>query len=407
MERAYKKLLDELIQYFPCVAVIGPRQCGKTTLVRSLGKQWDYFDLEKNADLSIVETDPDLFLSLHSNHVIIDEAQQVPRLFQALRVAIDADRQTRGRFVITGSSSPELLRSISESLAGRVGIIELSPFTLKETLQNHQQPLVSLIVNNNSIDQMEKDLPLNGTPQQVHKHWFNGGYPEPWVEDNDRFTEVWMDNYFATYISRDIKNLFPKMDSSRYRRFIALLAGLSGKTINYSEVARSLDTTPKTIKEYFHIAHGTFLWRNIPPFIENGVKRLVKHPRGFIRDSGLLHYLLRIGSLRDLLVHPSMGLSFEGMVIEEILRSFVCAGQQVDYYYYRTGAGAEVDLVLEGRFGIVPIEIKYGQTVNSRHIKGLKQFVKEHNCPYGIIINNDTRPLRLSQHLISIPFAAI
>ncbi|MBN2344362.1 MAG: ATP-binding protein [Deltaproteobacteria bacterium] len=407
MKRAFEQLLSEYLTFFPAVAVVGPRQCGKTTLVRTLDSSWNYYDLERQADFSVISHDPDQFFALHPEQVIVDEAQILPALFSALRVAIDENREYPGRFVITGSSSPELLHAISQSLAGRIGVIELPPFTFREVCTAKSVSLTSLISRRATPEEFESSLQLKSDPQGIHKYWLEGGFPEPWIKNNPRFTEVWRENYFTTYVSRDIGRLFPQLDSLRFQRFVGLLAGLSGQTINYSDVARALDTTPKTIKEYFQIAHGTFLWRNIPAFHRNSVKRLVKHPRGYIRDSGILHHQLRIQTTRDLLRHPVIGHSFEGMVQEELLRSFQSEGTNVDYCYYRTGAGAEVDMVVTGTFGMIPVEIKYSQKINSRHIRGLQNFLEEYKCPYGIVINNDKRVQRISENIIAVPFAAV
>jgi len=155
-----------------------------------------------------------------------------------------------------------------------------------------------------------------------------------------------------------------------------------------------------------YLGNGTFLWRTVPAYTQNALKRIVKHPKGYLRDSGLLHYLLRIPDIDSLLAHPGMGRSWEGMVIEEIIRGLNCLGTGFDYYY-RTGGGAEVDLILEGDFGIIPIGIKYAQTVPSRQLRGLKDFVRERQCRFGIVINNDESPRLYDEKIIGIPFACL
>lgn len=198
--------------------------------------------------------------------------------------------------------------------------------------------------------------------------------------------------------------LFPGLDSQRFRLFIRLLAGLSGDVLNYSEVARALGVSHPTARDYFEIAHGSFLWRQVPAYHHSSVKRLVKHPKGFLRDSGLLHQLLHIRDRDALLAHPRAGASWEGMVIEEILRQFTCKGIRVEPSFYRTGAGAEVDLVCEGSFGRIPFEIKHGQRVDLRDLRGIRDFMEEQNCPLGIVINNDERPRLYTENLLGIPF---
>jgi predicted AAA+ superfamily ATPase len=407
MKRSYEKLLNEYLDFFPCVAVIGPRQCGKTTLLGYLSREWKIYDLERQSDFQIIANDPDLFLRLNTENVAIDEAQIQPELFPALRVAIDQDRQKTGRFILTGSSSPKLVRSISESLSGRIGIIEMAPFSFAEVTDNISPLFFRLMAEQASIHKFLKELKPHSKVKDVHDYWFRGGYPEPWIKNSGRFRSVWMNQYVGTYLLRDVARLFPGINENRFRMFVQLLAGISGTVINYSNVARSLGVSQPTIRDYFEIAHGTFIWRNIPAYTKNAVKRIVKHPKGYLRDSGLLHYLLRISGMDSLLAHPSMGQTWEGMVIEEIIRGLNCLGVGFDYYYYRTGGGAEVDLILEGDFGLVPVEIKYSQTIPLKQLKSLRDFVKERKCKFGIVINNDEMPRLYDHNIIGIPFACI
>lgn len=405
MKRIYQKTLFELLEFFPCVAVVGVRQCGKTTLVQQLPAEWQLFDLEKASDFEVISRDPDLFLRLHPNWVAIDEAQLLPELFASLRVAIDADRGRAGRFVITGSSSPELIGSISESLAGRVAVLEMAPLTFGETQQRLIPRLAALISERAPLEAFQELAIPKDILQVQHDYWFRGGYPEPWLRNNPRFTTLWMQNYIRTYLNRDIQQLFPGLNREKFRLFIQMLSNLSGTVINYSNVARTLGVSQPTARDYFRIAHNTFIWRHIPAYSQNTSKRIVKHPKGYLRDTGLLHFLLHLRSLNDLLAHPMMGHSWEAAVTEEILRGLDALGISYDYSYYRTGAGAEVDLILEGDFGVVPIEIKYSQKVLLRELRGIRDFIREHNCPYGLVINNDERVTWYDENLLGIPFA--
>jgi len=246
-----------------------------------------------------------------------------------------------------------------------------------------------------------------GSIRDVHEFWFRGGYPEPWLKKNKRFHSIWMNQYIGTYLYRDVAKLFPGINENRFRLFVQILAGISGNVINYSDVARSLGVSQPTVRDYFEIADGTFLWRTIPAYTRNALKRIVKHPKGYFRDSGLLHYLLRIPDVDLLATHPIMGRSWEGLVIEEIIRGLNATGAGFDYCYYRTGGGAEVDLILEGEFGLIPIEIKYTQTVPSKQLRAMKDFIKEQNCRFGLVINNDEYPRLYEEQIAGIPFACI
>ena len=406
MKRQYTALLQELLALFPCVSIVGVRQCGKTTLLQELPLTWKIIDLEKASDLDRISRDPDLFLRLNPAHIAIDECQQVPELFPALRVAIDAKREECGRFVVTGSSSPGLLNAISESLAGRVAVIELSPFSLAEACALPPSDIYAMIINQNPVRDF-LELKQGTSLQQQSAYWFQGGYPEPWINNSPRFHQLWMQNYIKTYVEQDILRLFPGINRQKYRLFIQMLGNLSGNIINYSDVARVLGVSQPTVREYFHIAHGTFLWRHIPPYEKNAAKRIVKHPKGYLRDSGILHFLLHLNSFDVLSAHPQMGHSWESMVIENLLQGLNARGSAYDYYYYRTGAGAEIDLILEGEFGLVPVEIKYGQKVTLRDLRGIRDFVQERGCRYGIVINNAEQVVLYDENLIGIPFGCL
>lgn len=406
MKRHYLTLIQEYLSYFPCVVLIGARQTGKSTLIEMLQDGRTIFDLERRADFDQIARDPDLFFQLNNLPIAIDEAQQLPELFPALRVAIDKNRQQYGQYLLSGSSSPELLNSISESLAGRVAIIEIGPLSLSETMVSSCPNLLKIFSENCNIEallQIESKQTIENANQNIDAYWLNGGYPEPWLRNSSRFTELWQAQYLKSFVERDIARLFPNINSVRFRRFIELLASYSGNIINYSNIAKILDISQPTAKDYFRIAHGTFIWRNIQPYTKNISKRVIKHPKGYLRDSGLLHHILQLPSNRRLLAHPQMGNSWEGMVIESILRVLDSAGIQYTPYFYRTSAGAEVDLIIESQYGLMPIEIKHSQNVSARQLRSLRDFVNEFSCEFGIVINRDEKIRQLDEKIIGIP----
>ena len=408
MKRLTEACLKQDLNDFPCVAITGARQCGKTTLLKTLPADWRHFDLERASDRDLVATDPDLFLRLHPRHIAIDEAQLLPALFPALRVAIDAARQEKGRFVITGSSSPALQHSLSESLAGRLAMIEMAPFAWCEVARPEIPPLAALLCDRalGASDLVAAARP-RGTVETAHAYWFTGGYPEPWLSTSPRFRKRWTSQYVQTYLERDLGRLFPGLNQDRFRLFLQLLAGLSGKITNCAELARALGVSQPTARDYLEIAHGTFFWRRLPAFERNAMKRIVKHPRGYVRDSGLLHHLLRIPDLDALRGHPVCGASWEGMAVEELLRQFQALGESVEACYYRTSGGAEVDLVLDGGFGLLPVEVKYGSRHDSRDLRGLRDFVHERGCRLGLVINNAAEPRLLDDRIAGIPFTCL
>jgi hypothetical protein len=406
MRRACEDLLRSYLETFPCVAVIGLRQCGKTTMLRTLPAEWKHFDMGRRADHEVVSRDPDAFFRLYPRRLTLDEVQLTPEVFPALRVAIDDRRAEKGRFVVSGSSSPDLLRSVSESLAGRVGIIELAPFSWEEVTETcrRESLLRRLMDRTTSPADLVEGLRPRGDVTLAHELWFRGAFPEPWLNAGDEFRRRWVEQFPQTYLYCDVRRLFPGLDEVRFRRFVEMLGGLSGRVLNYSDVARALQVSQPTARDYFEIAHGTFLWRRIPAFTRDVMKRVVKHPRGYLRDSGLLHALLRIPDLEALLSHPQMGVSWEGMVVEEILRQLTALGVAHQYSYYRTGGGAEVDLVLEGDFGRVAVEVKHTSAVNARDLRGLGDFVSENQARVGLVITNDCATRRYGENLLGVPF---
>ncbi|MFV1985472.1 MAG: ATP-binding protein, partial [Thiohalomonadales bacterium] len=355
LKRNLESQINEYLTIFPIVLILGARQTGKTTLAKTCRPDWKYFDLEKGSDYDFITTDFDFFFSEYSQNIIIDEAQESPQLFRELRGVIDANRKQKNRFILTGSSSPKLLKGISDSLAGRVGIIEISTLKMNEIVE---QPLPSFYqiftqpINKTTIDFL-KQIPV--TTHNYLRCMLKGGYPEPILESSEMAFYAWMENYHKTYIFTDVKRLYPKLDDIKYRRFISMLAQLSGNIINKAQLGRSIDTSEVTIRDYLDIADKTFIWRSIPSYESSSTKSVVKMPKGLIRDSGLLHYLLNITSREQLLQNHAVGQNFESFVIEEIIKGLHASMiPKWDYYYYRTRNGAEVDLVLEGSFGLLP-----------------------------------------------------
>jgi predicted AAA+ superfamily ATPase len=410
LSRHIEAQVQTLLTHFPCVVLTGVRQCGKTTLLSRLGSGWQRFDMEDSADRQQVLADPDLFLRLHDNQVVVDEAQLAPALFAALRVAIDRDRSKKGRFLLTGSSSPDLVRQISESLAGRVARVEMAPLSLSEAWEQPPSALYALLSQGASVAELQAAATPTISAQQVRQYWFAGGYPEPWLNNSEVFRQLWQRNYIDSYLMRDIGALFPSLNRDRFRQFVELLSQHSGNILNNADIARTLGVSEPTVRDWLRIAHDTYVWRHIPAWDRSAAKQLVKHPKGYLRDSGLLHRLLRIADAQLLTTHPVAGKSWEGMVVETLLRGFGNAGIEVKPFHYRTRGGAEIDLILEGQFGpatCLPVEIKLNQQGDKRALRSLSEFVQAHDCPVGLVINNDERARWLDERILAIPAACL
>lgn len=408
LKRNLEQKVNEFLAIFPIVLILGARQTGKTTLAKCCRADWKYFDLEKGSDFDFITSDFDLFFREYPQHLIIDEAQESAQIFRELRAVIDANRQQKNRFILTGSSSPKLLQNISDSLAGRVGIIEIGSLKMNEL---DSQPLADFYqLFTKSISQSSlgtlKQLPVK--QYDCLDFVLKGGYPEPVQEANEIAYYAWMENYHKTYIATDIKRLYPKLNDIKFRRFISILANLSGTIINKAQVGRSLDTSEVTIRDYLEIADKTFIWRSIPSYENSKIKSIVKMPKGIFRDSGLLHYLLNITSREQLLRSPTIGHNFESFVIEEIIKGLQATMiPKWDYYYYRTRNGAEIDLILEGSFGVLPIEIKFGASTQLKQLSALNRFIQDNELPFGVVINQSEEIRLLNKQIIQIPVTCL
>ncbi len=403
--RNLESKINDLLKIFPVVAILGPRQCGKSTIAKKVRPQWDYYDLEATDSWNLISRDMSSFFQIHSEHVIIDEAQQFPQLFNELRVVIDEKRKIKNRFIITGSSSPEIFKGITESLAGRCAVIELAPFKINEFCE---KPLSLFydFVNKKKLISEYRTLKSSCDLKAALHIWFHGGYPEPYFEhkDNVHFYSQWMDQYLSSYMNQDIRRLFPKLNLQNYRRFLLLLSQFSGHQINKSEIGRSLEINSVTVQDYLDIINDTFVWRNLPTFEKNLLKKIQKSHQGFFRDQGILHYLLKISSLDSLLLHPIAGFSFESFAKEEIIRGFQSTlSTQIDFSYYRSIDKSEVDLIVDGPFGFLPFKIKLSSSINSKSLIGLKNLMKDMKLKVGVVVNTAKTLELIDENIVQIP----
>ena len=317
--RRLQTTLEYLLDNFPAVALLGPRQAGKTTLALDIATQRPaiYLDLESNADQAKLHN-AELYLAEHQDKlVILDEVQRVPSLFQNLRGLIDQGRRQgrrTGRFLLLGSASIELLQQSSESLAGRISYLELSPFDALELATG-----------------------------QVETLWLRGGFPDSVLANNDNVSLKWRQDFIRTYLERDIPQLGPRVPAETLRRFWSMLAHNQGELLNAAKLAAALGVDGKTVARYLDLLVDLLLVRRLKPWHSNSGKRLVKSPKTYVRDSGIAHALLGIGDKDTLLGHPVCGRSWEGFVIENCLS---VAPQHSEASFYRSSAGAECDLLL-------------------------------------------------------------
>lgn len=382
IQRTLFHTLEELMPDFPAIAILGSRQVGKTTLAQSLIEHFDqqsiYLDLESPSDRSKL-AEPEQYFDLHEGKLIIlDEIQRMPDLFPMLRGVIDRRRKKGLRacqFLILGSASLELIRQSSESLAGRIAYEELPGFTILE---------------------------VGDEAGNLEKLWLRGGFPDSFLAGSDRASMTWRQNFITTYLERDIPQIAKFVPSNRLRRLWTMLAHEQGQLINFSKFGASLDLSSPTVKSYVELLEDLLLIRSIRPWMSNVGKRLVKSPKVYIRDSGIVHTLLQIGVLDNLLAHPVAGFSWEGLVIEHMLSVLP---KNADYGFYRTSAGAELDLVIQMGSQLWAIEIK--RTLSPKLSKGFSIAADDVQATHRFLVYAGADEFPLSESTLAIGLSGI
>jgi len=325
VRRKLVALVRRRLAKFPAAAILGPRQCGKTTLARRLGGR--YFDLEQQGVQVLLDAQWDELVA-GRDLIVLDEVQQAPDVFPRLRGAIDADRKRCGRFLLLGSVSPALMQNVSQSLAGRLAVVHLSPFILPELKTGRMDDL-----------------------------WLLGGYPEGGILDNTMFGP-WQESYLGMLIQRDLPAWGLPAKPQTTDRLVRMLAALHSQTLNASQLGSSLSLDSKTVQSYCDYLEGAFLIRRLQPYFTNIKKRLIKSAKIFWRDSGLLHSIMGVHDIEQLFSQPWVGHSWEGFVIEQTLATLASVGKSVRPFFFRTSDGYELDLVLDWGVERWAVEIK-------------------------------------------------
>ena len=352
----------------PVTAILGPRQCGKTTIAQKLGTETPstFFDLEDPDDFELLKNSAKQILSQQTGLVVIDEVQRLPELFPLLRVLADQQNTDR-KFLMLGSASPELMRNSSETLAGRIGFIDLTGFRLDEV-------------------GIENLLPL----------WLKGGFPRSYLAEDDERSYQWRQDFIRTFLERDLNLLGLNLPSQTMRRFWIMLAHYHGQIWKASEFARSLGISEPTVKSWLDILTGAYMVRQVQPWYENLQKRQVKAPKIFIRDSGLLHALLSMQNT-EIQTSPKLGASWEGFVIEQIINQL----KTRDYYYWRTHAGLELDLLVMKNGKRLGFEIKYSET--PKVTRSMRQIIEDLKLDQFFIVYQGKHRLLMEDKIQLLP----
>ena len=341
--------LLSLAKGFPIVAVTGPRQSGKTTLVQAVFPEKPYVSLEEPDKLELAISDPRGFLANYPDGAVIDEAQRFPGLFSYLQTLVDRSK-TSGLFILTGSQQFGLRSKISQSLAGRAGLVELLPFSLQELAAAR--------------------IRLSSPPAQIYK----GLYPP--IYDRKLSPDQWYPNYVLTYLERYVRNILNVRDLSSFQKFLRMCAGRSGQLVNLSSLASDCGVTHNTALSWISVLEASYIVFLLRPHHRNFGKRLVKSPKLYFYDSGLAAWLLSIQGPDHLAIHPQRGSLFEGLIISELLKDRFNRGLTSNLYFWRNNLGDEIDVVIDQGTRLVPVEIKSGETLNQDYFRSLKKWKK-------------------------------
>ena len=377
IHRTLEKALKESLEQFPVVLVTGPRQSGKSTFLHHSLKGYNYVTFDDILARNLAESDPILFLKTYTPPLILDEIQYIPSLLSRIKMIVDADRRTYGQYVLTGSQIFPLMKGVSESLAGRIAIFQLFPLSWKEL---HSSDLFDEIT---VVGQM-----------------LRGFYPEFQVQPNLN-PKFWHSAYLSTYLERDLRMIRNIQDLGQFQRFLVLLAARAGQILNLSEVGKECGISQTTAKDWLTLLQSTSIIYLLEPYARNVTKRIVKSPKLFFVDTGLLCYLLRIESVDQLIHSPFRGHLFENMVVMEAVKSFAGKGERAPCYYYRTASGLEIDLLLDHGDCLSAYEIKFSSTPTIEMAKSLIQFKTEYPVKHASVLTLCQRRLPFSHDVFS------
>ncbi len=359
-KRALEPVLLKLAEQYPVVTILGPRQSGKTTLSKICFPKKPYVNLEEPDTRDFILSDPRRFFQEHPEGAIIDEIQRAPILLSYIQPIVD-EKKYHGMFILTGSQQLNLHEAVSQSLAGRTAIIELLPFSLVETTKNK--------------------ITLN-----IDEYLLNGFFPAIYAKKLD--PNVAYQNYVRTYVERDIRKIINVKDLQSFQRFIQLSAGRVGNILNKESLCNDVGVSASTINNWLSILEASFLIIRLQPYFENFGKRMIKSPKIYFSDVGLITYLLGIESTLQLARDPARGHLFENLVILELIKHRLNLGKQPEVYYYRDNHQNEVDVIIKHGNQLVPVEVKSTQTFNSSLLKNIKFYQKlaGHRAPIGFLI---------------------
>jgi predicted AAA+ superfamily ATPase len=397
LKRAIREELEEYLKYFPVLLISGARQVGKSTLALHLGIE-NYITLDDINIYEMAKDDPKGFIENLQKPVIIDEAQRLPQLMITIKEHIDKKR-VNGEFVLTGSASLQGFKDISDSLAGRIGIVELYPLSLKEKSQKEE----------NIIDIFADSLDayiLKKYEDDISKHLIDGGYPEILKIDNQKAKYLWFSSYIRTYIESDARELANIRNLDKFVKMYRLCMIRSSNLFNKNELQKEVGLDNRTFDSYFAVMEHTYQIQKLQPFFKNQLKRLIKTPKIYATDTGILNHLFQIGSKEEFENSHYKGGIMETFVYDELLKANSSATQKVELFYYRTSDKKEIDFILDYGQKVIAVEIKASKSVSKSDFKHIYHLQKEipELFDKGIVLYGGERFLRLDENMYAVPF---
>ena len=398
IQRHISAKLEALAAQFPVILLTGPRQAGKTTLAKHLFPRHSYVSLEDPDNRESALADPRSFLERFKKGAIFDEVQRVHSLLSYLQTEVDRDASP-GRFILTGSHHLNLMDSVNQTLAGRVAVTHLLPLSLAELQgQPASEPFRVLSKCESRAD----------TPSlQLYQALFTGGYPR--IHDRGLNPRDWMASYYQTYVERDVRDIINIGDLDTFQRFVRLCAGRSGQLLNLTSLGVDAGITHTTARKWLSALQAGFLVHLLPPHHANFSKRLVKTPKLFFLDTGLLCYLLGIRDADTIATHPLRGAIFETLIVTELIKAFTHAGEVPPLYFWRDRTGHEVDVVVDAGTELIPVEIKSGATVIPSFFDGLRFFCKlgAPASTRGVLVHGGSTPAYMREGFCVKPWFAL
>lgn len=400
--RSLEPVLEKASREFPAVVLIGPRQSGKTTLLKHLyGSRVPIVSLETPDVRAAAVHDPRAFLELNPPPVIFDEIQYAPNLLPYIKEQVDAKRNRAGQFILTGSQNLLLMQQVTESLAGRSAILKLLPMTQREARRMLDKPLAW----ETSLLPSQK---VNSTISGLWEEILRGAYPEM-VSQPERDARLWQASYVQTYLERDVRNLRNIGDLTLFQNYLRALASRSANVLNLSELARDVGVSVSTAKDWLSILEASFQIFVLRPYFANIGKRLVKSPKVYFMDTGLLCYLVGLRDVEHASIGPMGGAIFENLVAVELYKTLTHRGEEPAMYFWRTAAGLEVDIIVETQRKLVPIEVKLSATPRPEMAAAISSFNKDFSDRVlpGYVVHPGNTILPLGKGITALPFAML